>query len=261
MAATPKCCISGCAQWWPERIATPSRSSRVARSCACAPSTRKRDHRGLVAARGRRCAGRRSSPALRSRARAARCSRASTFGHAERRQVVDRGAQADEAGDVRRAGLELVRRVVEHGALEAHLADHLAAADEGRHRGEVLAPRPQRAGAGRAAHLVAGEGVEIAADRGDVDGAVRRGLRAVDDGDDAAPARFAADLAHRVDRAEHVGDVRRARAASPPASAARTARRGRARRRASSSATLIAARRCARRPAATARCWRGAPCA
>ena len=59
--------------------------------------------------------------------------------------------------------------VVEHGALEAHFLDHLAAAEERRHRGQVLAPRPQRAGAGRAAHLVAGEGVEVAADRGDVD--------------------------------------------------------------------------------------------
>ena len=37
----PNFCISGCAQWWPERTATPSRSRSVARSCACAPSTKK----------------------------------------------------------------------------------------------------------------------------------------------------------------------------------------------------------------------------
>src|SRR5207342_1988556 len=80
--------------------------------------------------------------------------------------------------------------------------------DEGRHGGQVLAAGPQGAGAGRAAHLVAGEGVEVATDRCDVDRTVRCGLRAVHRGDDAAPAGFAADLAHRVDRAEHVGDVR-----------------------------------------------------
>ena len=59
--------------------------------------------------------------------------------------------------------------IVEHGAVEADFLDHLAATEERRHRLQVLAPRPQRAGAGRAAHLVAGEGIEVAADRRDVD--------------------------------------------------------------------------------------------
>ena len=158
-------CISGCAQWWPERTATPSRSSRVARSCACAPSTRNDDHRGLVrrVAEDAQAVDLRASP--RSACASSSASRASTLRHADRVEVVDRRAQPDVAGDVRRAGLESVRRVVEHGAVEAHFLDHLAAAEERRHRGEVLAARPQRAGAGRAAHLVAGEGVEVAADR------------------------------------------------------------------------------------------------
>jgi hypothetical protein len=98
--------------------------------------------------------------------------------------------------------------IVEYRALEAHLADHLAAAEEWRHRCQVLASRPQRAGAGGTAHLVSGEGVEIAAERGDIDGAMRHRLRTVDHGDDAALARFAADLAHRVDRAKHVRHLR-----------------------------------------------------
>ena len=122
------------------------------------------------------------------------CSRASMSSMPMRLQVVDRRAQADEAGDVRRAGLELVRRVVEDGAVEAHFADHLAAADERRHRLQVLAPRPQRAGAGRAEHLVAGEGVEIAAERRRR--RPRGAARACEpstSGDDAAPARLAAD--------------------------------------------------------------------
>ena len=127
--------------------------------------------------------------------------------HAQRVQVVHGRAQPDETGDVGRAGFEPVRRVVEHRAVEAHFLDHLAAADEGRHGLQVFLARPQRAGAGGAAHLVAGERVEIAADRGDIDRAVRHRLRAVHHGDDAALAGFAADLAHRIDRPQHVGGV------------------------------------------------------
>lgn len=100
-----------------------------------------------------------------------------------------------------------MRRIVVDGALEAHLLDHLATAQERRHRLEVFAPRPQRAGTGRAAQLVPGEGVEIAADRGHVDRPMRHRLGAIDQGDDAAAARFAADIAHRIDRAQHVGGV------------------------------------------------------
>ncbi len=36
---------------------------------------------------------------------------------------------------------------------------------------------------------------------------MRHRLRAIDHGDDAALARFTADLAHRIDRAQHVGDM------------------------------------------------------
>src|SRR5690606_17941656 len=125
-------------------------------------------------------------------------------GHADAFQVIHRRAQADEAGDVGRAGLELVRRVVEDGAVEADLLDHLAAAEEGWYRLQVLAPGPQRAGAGGRAHLVAGEGVEVAADRGNVDRAVRHRLGTVDQGRDPAPARLAADVAHRDHGAEAV---------------------------------------------------------
>src|SRR5690606_13931675 len=42
---------------------------------------------------------------------------------------------------------------------------------------------------------------------GAVDRAVRQRLRTVEHGDDAAPARFAADVGHGIDGAEHVADV------------------------------------------------------
>ena len=91
--------------------------------------------------------------------------------------------------------------------LEAHLADHLAAAEERRHRLQMLALRPQRAGTGRASILCPVKRVEIAAQRLHVDRPVRHRLRAVDQQRDAALAAFARDLAHRVDRAEHVGHM------------------------------------------------------
>ena len=93
------------------------------------------------------------------------CSRASMFVHAERLQVVDRGAQADDAGDVRRAGLELVRRIVEDGACRSGLRG-----SSRRRRGRAASPARCSRRAHSAPvpvgpqHLVAGEGIEIAAD-------------------------------------------------------------------------------------------------
>ena len=71
----------------------------------------------------------------------------------------------------------------------------------------MLALRPEHADAGRPENLVAGEAVEVAAERGDVDGDVRRGLRAVDQHRNAGGLRHAAKLCHRVDGAQRVGDV------------------------------------------------------
>ena len=121
--------------------------------------------------------------------------------------IIDGRTQTHEAGDIRRTGLELVRHVGEGGAAETHFANHVATAEERRHRLQVFALRPQRAGAGGAEHLVPGERVEIAAQRLHVDRPVRHRLRAIDQQRDAAPAAFACDLAHRVDRAQHVGDM------------------------------------------------------
>ena len=38
VAVTPSRSISGCAQWWPARTATPERSMMVEMSCGCSPS-------------------------------------------------------------------------------------------------------------------------------------------------------------------------------------------------------------------------------
>ena len=61
---------------------------------------------------------------------------------------------------------------------------------------------------GRSVHLVAGEGVEVAADGAHVDAQVRRGLRAVEQHRHAGGVRVRDELCDRIDRAERVRDVR-----------------------------------------------------
>src|SRR6187455_519101 len=62
-------------------------------------------------------------------------------------EIVDRGVQGDRAGDVWRAGLELERQVGPRASLERYRADHVAAAEERRHRLEDLFPSVQHANA------------------------------------------------------------------------------------------------------------------
>ncbi len=175
-------------------------------------------------------------------------------------QVVDRRRQADGARDVRRARLELPRQLVVGGLLERHRQDHVAAALPRRHRLEQLLAAVQHADAGRAEHLVAGEAVEIAAERLHVDHAraARPARRR------AAPGRRAAcahrdESLHRHDRAERIGDVReREQAWCADRSGCSNASKSTSpvcddRDHLQLRAGLLA------HAAATARCWRGAP--
>ena len=100
--------------------------------------------------------------------------------HAERAEVVHGGAQADGFGDGRRARLELPGQLVRGEALEGDGADHVAAAQEGGHGFEQLALAVEDADAGRAAHLVAGEGQEVHVERLHVHGQVGHALRGVE---------------------------------------------------------------------------------
>ena len=83
------------------------------------------------------------------------------------------------SADRRRSGLELVRQLAPGRLLVRDLADHVAAHQEGLHPLEQLRASPQEADPARAAHLVAGDGHEVGAERLDVDAAVRRCLRGV----------------------------------------------------------------------------------
>ena len=123
---------------------------------------------------------------------------------ADRVDIVDGGAEPDRLHDRRRAGLEPVRRLAIGDAVLEHLADHLAAAVERRHGAEMLMLAVEHADAGRPVELVAGEGVEVAADVLHVDVEVDGGLRAVHQHRNAARMRAPHDLLHRHQGAEHV---------------------------------------------------------
>ena len=119
-------------------------------------------------------------------------------------EEVDGRAEADRLGDRRGAGLELGRQLGRREAVEAHVGDHVAAAEERRHRVEQLLAAPQHADARRAAHLVAAEGDEVGVPRLHVGDVVRHVLAGVDDGQRAGGVGGVAQLPHRGDRAEHV---------------------------------------------------------
>ena len=72
-----------------------------------------------------------------------------------RLDVLDRGAESDGAGDIRRARFELVRQHVVERPFEAHRSDHVAAALIRRHGSEQGGLPIEHADAGRAEQLVA----------------------------------------------------------------------------------------------------------
>src|SRR5207237_2126382 len=71
--------------------------------------------------------------------------------------VIDRGGEADGAGDVRRAGFETMRRFLKRAFLQRHAHDHLAAAVQRWHRLEDFGAAVERTAHGRLTHFVARE--------------------------------------------------------------------------------------------------------
>ena len=124
--------------------------------------------------------------------------------HAEGGHVVDRRAESDRLDDRLGAGLELPRHVVRGEAVEAHVADHLAAAEERRHLLEQLPAGPERADPGRAAHLVRGERGEVGVPRAHVGDDVRHVLAGVHQHERIVGVRGVGEGADVVERAEHV---------------------------------------------------------
>src|SRR4051812_39788934 len=67
--------------------------------------------------------------------------------------------KTDRAGNIRGAGLETVRRVLEVGVVDLDVENRAAAGLPWRHRVEQVVARPQHADPGRAVGLVAREGI------------------------------------------------------------------------------------------------------
>src|ERR1019366_6321089 len=93
-------------------------------------------------------------------------------GHAETVEVTNRRTQSDRFGDGWSARLESRRTAGGGVAVEAHVSDHAATAEEGRHVGQERFARPKDADAGGSQHLVTREGHEVDVEVVHVGGAV-----------------------------------------------------------------------------------------
>ena len=116
--------------------------------------------------------------------------------------------ESDRLADRGGAALELRGQIGPGDQLLGDLADHRAAADEGGHLVEQLAAAEEGADTGGSVHLVAGHGVEVGSEPGHVQLQLRPGLGTVHDQESPGVVREPGDLLDRVDRAQHVRDMR-----------------------------------------------------
>ena len=206
----PSRSITGWAQWWPVRMAMPCRSTTVPMSCGWMPLiTKERTLAFRAAVPIRRSPGTSCRRAVPYSSRAASWDRMASKPTAP--HVVDCGAQPDRAGDVRRARFELVGQLVPGAALERDGADHVSAAEERRHLLQHRLAPVEHADPGRAVQLVAGEHVEVGANRRDVRRHVVHGLRSVHERQRAGAMRQTNQLLDGIDRAQGVREVRHGR--------------------------------------------------
>jgi hypothetical protein len=188
VAPTPRQRISGCAQWWPARMHTPSRLHSSATSCGWMPSSVNETSAAAVLGLGRADHAQAGDARQASSAYAVSersCSRTRSMPSAD--EVVDRGCRARRPRRHRGARLELPRQLVPRRALEVDRGDHVAARQERLHLLEQLAAAVQHADARRPERLVARPRVEVGADLLDVDPHLRHRLRAVDQRHRARP--------------------------------------------------------------------------
>ena len=128
--------------------------------------------------------------------------------HAEVVEIVDRSAETDRFRHHRGAGFELPRNLRGGEAFFGDVEDHLATAEEGRHRLKEVGAGPQDTDAHRAEHLVAGEDEKVGAHRLHVGGNVGHILAAVDGEQRTGAVCGLGESRDVVERAEHVGHRR-----------------------------------------------------
>ena len=130
--------------------------------------------------------------------------------HAQGRNIVDGLRQPVGGHIVGRSCLELERKMLEHSALEAHALNHLSPTLIRRQAVEPVFLAIKHADSRRAVHLVTAESEEVAVHRLHVYREVGRALGAVNHHGNAMFMGDAYDFVHRIDRSEHVADVRHA---------------------------------------------------
>ena len=125
------------------------------------------------------------------------------------RHIIDRGMKPQRANDMRRPRLEPARRRGVGGLLEADPVDHRPATLIGRHGVEQFGPRPQHADAGRAVELMTRKDVEVAIQRGDIDGDARHRLAPVEQdfrADAVCEIGRATAIEHRAQHVRHMAE-------------------------------------------------------
>ena len=115
--------------------------------------------------------------------------------------------QADRPAHIDRAGLKLVRELRPSRLLAAHILDHLAAKEEGRHFLKQFLLAVEYADAHGRQHLVSRKCEEVDIELGHIDRDVRHGLCAVQNEEAAVLVRNPRKGLHIVFHAEHVRDV------------------------------------------------------
>jgi hypothetical protein len=130
--------------------------------------------------------------------------------HADGLEIINRGAETDNARDIGCASLELVGQVVVDRLVEGDFEDHIAATLPRRHGLKQRLTSVQHARARWPEHLVPGERVEVATEFLHVNIQVWYALGAIDEYGDAAHFGMFNDLAYRAHGAQCIRHMRHA---------------------------------------------------
>jgi len=127
--------------------------------------------------------------------------------HPQRGQVIHRCAKTDALSNRRGASLELVRQVIGLETFEGDFLDHIAAAQERRHRCQQALLAIQGTDPRRPAHLMRREGHKVGVQGAHIHGKVRHRLGAIDESQRAGFMRHANDLLRRGNGSQYIRHV------------------------------------------------------
>src|SRR5213592_1762680 len=118
--------------------------------------------------------------------------------------IINRGCKPDRAGDIWRAGLEPMRRLLERALVESNAYDHFAAPVPRRHGIEDLSAPIEYADASRTTHLVSGKRQEITVQFAHIDREMAGALCSIHQRKRAHRVRFLAEFSDWIDCAQGI---------------------------------------------------------